>query len=291
MDTDLLRTFLVLARTGSMTRAAATLSVSQPAISGQLKRLEQALGATLFHRRGRGLALTPSGEGFRAHATDCLDALDAGREALGALGSLTKGTLAIGGGATSTNFLLPPILKDFHKSHPGVRFTIREAPSRTISEAVGAGELDLGIVTLPLPPGSGERLAVEEWLIDELVLLPPPDHPLAKRRTFRWEDLDGQPLIAFESGSAVRGLLDRRLAEHAVAPAVVMELRSIAGITAMVEAGIGLGFVTRHADAAHRGLRAADRALARTLAVIERRDRVRSAALAAFHAALLARRA
>ncbi len=105
------------------------------------------------------------------------------------------------------------------------------------------------------------------------------------------EDLHGQPLIAFESGSAVRQLLDRRLAEHEVLPSVVMELRSIAGITAMVEAGIGLGFVSRFADAGRNGLRAHDHALARTLALIERRDRVRSAALTAFRAALTARRA
>jgi DNA-binding transcriptional LysR family regulator len=115
----------------------------------------------------------------------------------------------------------------------------------------------------------------------------PRGHPLQRRRSFHWKDLHGQPLIAFESGSAVRLLLDRRLAEHRVEPSVVMELRAIAGITAMVEAGIGLGFVSRLADASGVGLRAADRALSRQLALIERRDRARSAALSAFRAAVL----
>lgn len=290
MDTDLLRHFLVLAATGNMTRAAQALAVSQPALSSHLRRLETELGVALFHRRARGLSLTAAGEAFRSHAHDCLQALDAGREALGSLGSLEGGTLAIGGGATSTNLLLPPLITRFHARYPGVRFTIREAPSRTIADAVAAAELDLGIVTLPVPSAAGARLAVEEWLIDELVLLPPPDHPLRARKTFRWQDLHGQPLIAFESGSAVRLLLDRQLATHGVVPSLVMELRSIAGITAMVEAGIGLGFVSRHADSSRRGLRAADGALSRTLALVERRDRIRSAALTAFRAALLARR-
>jgi DNA-binding transcriptional LysR family regulator len=168
-----------------------------------------------------------------------------------------------------------------------VRFAIREAPSRTIVEAVAAGELDLGIVTLPIPAQQAGRLAVEPWLEDELVLLVPRGHPLQRRRSFHWKDLHGQPLIAFESGSAVRLLLDRRLAEHGVAPSLVMELRSIAGVTAMVEAGIGLGFVSRLADAGRHGLRAADRALSRQLALVERKDRARSAALDAFRSALL----
>jgi DNA-binding transcriptional LysR family regulator len=290
MDTNNLRNFLALAQSGNMTRAAAGLNLTQPALSGQVKRLEHELGATLFHRRGRGLALTSSGEAFRRHAAAALAALDAGREELGALGTLASGTLAIGGGATSTNLLLPPVVKDFHRRYPGIRFTIREAPSRTIVDAVAAGELDLGIVTLPVPSALAPRLAVEPWIEDELVLLVPRDHPLRRRRTFQWRDLHGQPLIAFESGSAVRLLLDRRLAEHAVAPAVVMELRSIPAITAMVEAGVGLGFVTRFADVRRAGLRAANRALSRQLALVERRDAARSAAVAAFRAAVLARR-
>lgn len=291
MDLDLLRTFIAVAQAGSLTRAAAGLHLTQPALSGQVRRLEEELGASLFHRQGRGLSLTAAGETFRRFAADALEAVDAGREALGALGSLASGTLAIGGGATSTNILLPPIVKEFHRRHPGVRFAIREAPSRTIVEAVAGGELDLGIVTLPIPAATpAARLSVEPWVMDELVLLPPPEHALRRKRTFQWRDLHGQPLIAFESGSAVRLLLDRRLAEHGVAPAVVMELRSIAGIAAMVEAGIGLGFVTRLSEHGRAGLRAADRALSRHLALVERRDRSRSAALAAFRAALLASR-
>jgi DNA-binding transcriptional LysR family regulator len=279
MDTTHLRNFLVIAQTGSLTRAATRANLTQPALSGQVRRLEEQVGAPLVQRHGRGLRLTPAGEILRDHAMQALAALDAAREAVGSLGSLTSGTLAIGGGATATAYLLPGILQRFHADHPGVRFSIREAPSRTIAEAVVAGELDAGVVTLPVPEA---RLTITPWLVDELVLLVPPQHPLRRKRAFQWKDLHQQPLIAFEPRSAVRELLDRALTEHDVVPAVVMEVRSIATITAMVEAGIGLGFVSRFADAAQTGLRPADRPLTRQLAVIEPRDRMPSAALQAF---------
>lgn len=289
MDIDQLGNFLILAQTGNMTKAASRVHISQPALSGQVKRLEQELGATLFHRQGRGLALTQAGETFRRCAADALAQLAAGREALGSLGTLTSGTIAIGGGATSTTCILPSIIGAFHAKHPGIRFNIREATSRTIVEAVLTGELDLGLVTLPLPATvAAARLTVEPWLVDELVLMVPPSHPLGRRQRFRWQDLHNQPLIAFESGSAVRQLLDRQLSDHGVQPSVVMELRAIGTITNMVAASIGLGFISRLADGAGRGLRCADRTLSRQLALVERRDRSRSPALEAFRTALLA---
>jgi DNA-binding transcriptional LysR family regulator len=289
MDTIQLANFLLLAQVGNMTRTAARLNLTQPALSGQIKRLESEVGAILFHRQRRGLVLTPAGETLRRAASDALSTLDGARTQLGQLGSLRTGSLAIGGGATSTTCLLPAIIGRFHAEHPGIRFAIREAPSRTIVEAVLSGELDLGVVTLPIPSGhAGSALEITPWLVDELVLLVPPDHPLGRKRRFQWKDLHNQPLITFESGSAVRQLLDRRLAEHGVTPALVMELRAIASITSMVASGIGLGFVSRLADAVGSGLRCGDQPLTRQLAVVERKDRVRPAAVSAFRKALLA---
>ncbi len=289
MDTDHLQNFLLLAQSCNMTRTAERVHLSQPALSGQIRRLELELRSPLFHRQGRGLALTQAGETFRRFAADALGQLSAGREALGGLGTLSSGAIAIGGGATSTTCILPTIIGAFHARHPGIRFAIREATSRTIVTAVLAGELDLGLVTLPLPASiDAARLAVAAWVVDELVLLVPPDHALRRRRRFHWRDLDNQPLIAFESGSAVRLLLDRMLSDHDVHPSVVMELRAIGTITNMVAAGIGLGFVSRLAAPGAHALRSADRTLERQIAVIERRDRSRTPALEAFREALFA---
>ena len=289
MDTEHLQHFLLLAQSGNMTKTAARVHLTQPALSGQIKRLEHLLGATLFHRQGRGVALTQAGETFRSFAADALNQIDAGRTALGSLSSLASGTISIGGGATSTTCILPEIIGAFHARYPGIRFSIREATSRTVVEAVLSGELDLGLVTLPVPSSvDATRLSVEPWVVDELVLLVPPHHPLRNRRRFTWRDLHNQPLIAFESGSAVRQLLDRQLSHHEVRPSVVMELRAIGTITNMVAAGIGLGFVSRLAVPLAHALRCADRTLERQLAVIERRDRSRTPTMEAFRAALFA---
>jgi DNA-binding transcriptional LysR family regulator len=289
MDTDHVQNFLLLAQSCNMTRTAERVHLTQPALSGQIRRLEQDLQATLFHRQGRGLVLTQAGETFRRFAADALSQINAGREALGSLGTLASGAIAIGGGATSTTCILPAIIGAFHARHPGIRFAIREATSRTIATAVLSGELDLGLVTLPLPASiDAARLAVDAWVVDELVLLVPPDHPLRRRRTFRWRDLHNQPLIAFESGSAVRQLLDRQLSDHDVHPSVVMELRAIGTITNMVAAGIGLGFVSRLAAPHAHYLSCAERTLERQIAVIARRDRSRTPATEAFREALFA---
>lgn len=283
MDTVHLSNFLTLAQVGNMTRCAQRLHLTQPALSAQVKRLEQDLGTPLFHRQGRGLVLTRAGEVFRRHAADALAALDAGRAALGAEGDLSAAAIAIGGGATATTCLLPKLLGRFHRNHPGVRFSIREAPSRVIAEAVLAGEIDLGIVTLPLPAtAQGGSLEAERWVTDELVLIVPPRHRLSGKRSFRWKDLHNEPLIAFETGSAVRTLVDHHLREHGVHPALVMEVRAIASIATMVANGIGLGFVSRFAAEARKGLTCADGAITRDLALIERRDRKRSPALQTF---------
>jgi DNA-binding transcriptional LysR family regulator len=289
MDIDHLRHFLIVAEAGSLTRAAGRLHLSQPALSAQIRALEADLGTELFQRQARGLRLTPAGDIFRRHAVGIISQVEAARGSVGSLGSLNSGAIAIGGGATATTCLLPEVVRDFHLRHPGIRFTIREAPSRTIVQAVADGELDLGIVTLPVPRQQSGMLTVTPWLVDELVLIAPDAHPLAQRHSFHWQDLHNQQLIAFEHGSAVRNLLDARLAEHRVRPALVMELRSIAAILNMVAAGIGLGFISRLADSSGRGLTCAEQPLSRQLALIERRDHPPSAALAAFRAALLDR--
>jgi len=291
MDMAPLESFLVVARVGNVTRAAAELGLTQPAVSNQLARLEGELGQALFDRTPRGVALTAAGELFRGHVEDALAALGRGRQALDALAGLEVGTLSIGGGATATTYLLPPLLGAFHADHPAVRIFVREQGSAAVAAAVGAGELDLGIVTLPLGGAERARLRVIPWLQDELVLIVPPGHPLERRRTFRWRDLDGGDLVLFEAGSAVRGVIDDEVARAGVRVETVMELRSIESIKQMVAQGIGAGFVSPFALArGQRGRRCADGALRRDLGLVVRADRAPSPAARAFLALLRRRR-
>ncbi len=293
-DAGPLRTFLVLAEAGRMSRAAALLHLSQPAISAQLAGLEEDLGTPLFFRTPKGLVLTDAGRIFQGHVERAMLQLRDAREAVKALAGLEKGELAIGGGATATTYLLPRILREFHEQHPGIRLRVREQGSRAVVDAVLGGELDLGIVTQPIEAPYG-RLRVLPWVEDELLLIVPPKHRLAARRSFRWKELEGQPLVMFEGQSAVRDLIERQLALAGVEPVIVMELRSIDAILQMVQQGIGAGFVSRWAlvgsrfaafargpSKRHAGLRSADQRLVRTLAIVSRADRAPTAAASAF---------
>lgn len=288
MELTPLRTFLTVARTGHMTRAAQHLHLTQPAVSAQISKLEDELGQPLFDRTPKGMVLTEAGQVFKSYVEESLQHLEDGRLALDQLAGLGHGSLTVGGGATATTYLLPPILGRFHNEHPSIRFFVREQSSQHSVEDILTGELDLGIVTLPIRTTAGaspeaSKIEVEPWVEDELRLIVPPDHPLNGRESFEWEDLEGQPLVLFEAGSAVRGIIDRRMSEARIDVDIVMELRSIESIKQMVAQGIGAAFVSQFAlSHPEEGLHCSRERIPRDLAVIYRSDRTRSPATEAF---------
>lgn len=297
MELTPLRYFRAIAQAGHMTKAARSLGVSQPALSAMLRKLEAEVGAELLHRTGRGVELTEAGRVFLAHAEEALRRVDAAVESVRQIVGLERGSIRIGGGATATTYFLPPVVSGIRRRHPGLRFYVREAGSSVIAAAVASGELDLGIVTLPVPESGGgagggkSPLLTVPLVEDELRLIVPPRHPLAGARGFRWRDLAGEPVVAFEAGTAVRMLIDRASAAAGVSLNVIMELRSIESIKRMVAAGIGVGFVSRFAvgpGEGAQGLGCRDGKLSRGLAIVRRSDRVPSPAAAEFERDLLA---
>lgn len=291
MELTPLRQFIAICEHGHMTRAGEALGVTQPALSAMLKKLEAEVGAELLHRTGRGVTPTDAGRVFLEHAREAVRRADAGARAVRELVGLEQGSIRVGGGATAVGYILPRVISRVRREHPGLRFQIREAGSSAVAAAVLAGEQDLGIVTLPIArPGSGDLMTVGV-IADELRLIVPGGHRLEERRSFRWKDLAGEGVVAFEAGSAVRSLIDAAAAAHAVSLDVVMELRSIESIVQMVHADIGVGFVSRFALEADpglgEGLTCLDGKLTRRLAVVRRRDRVPSHAAAAFERTLL----
>lgn len=269
-----------------MTRAARALGVTQPALSAMLRKLEREVGAELLHRTGRGVDLTEAGRVFLQHAEETVRRADGAVRAVREVLGLERGSISIGGGATATTYLLPRVVSAVRAAHPGLRFYVREAGSSTVAAAVLAGELDLGIVTLPAPSAGG-GLAQTPLVEDELRLIVPALHRLAGKKQFRWQDLAGESVVAFEAGTAVRGLIDGASAAAGVALTVVMELRSIESIKQMVAAGIGVGFVSRFALREGEGLACRDAKLVRKLALVRRAERAPSAAAGVFAAALV----
>jgi DNA-binding transcriptional LysR family regulator len=293
MELTPLRQFRALAQAGHMTKAARALGLSQPALSAMLKKLEREVGAELVHRTGRGIELTDAGRVFLAHAEDLLRMADRGVEAVRELVGLERGSIRVGGGATATAYLLPPVVSTVRRKHPGLRFYVREAGSSAVAQAVASGELDLGIVTLPVMGPAGEELERTALVMDELRLIAPDESTLLKpaseggKRGFRWKQLEGAAVVAFEAGTAVREMVDRASASAGVGLNVVMELRSIEAIKQMVAAGIGVGFVSRFALSDHVGLACREGSLSRQLALVRRRDRRLSSAAAEFERELV----
>lgn len=317
MELTPLRYILAIARHGHMTRAAEALGVTQPALSAMLRKLETELGVELFDRSAKGVTPTAAGAVFLDHAEQALRRIDAGVDAVRALAGLEAGSIRVGGGATAVAHLLPPVVRHVRAQHPALRFYVREAGSSAVAQAVLSGELDLGIVTTPVRvPGGGDLIEVDAF-DDELCLLVPQGWQGERsiggrggRGGFRWADLDGEPVIAFEAGSAVREVIDHAAGASGVTLNVVMELRSIESIQRMVEAGVGVGFVSQLAaddskntttSEGHLGrgvregqaglthvLSCADARISRRLAVVRRNDRQPSHAAAAFESALVA---
>lgn len=294
MELTPLRYFRAIAQHAHMTRAARGLGVSQPALSAMLKKLEAEVGAPLVDRTGRGVELTDAGRVFLQHADDALRRADLAVAAVRQLVGLESGSIRVGGGATATTYLLPPVVSAVRRGHPALRFYVREAGSNAVAAAVASGELDLGIVTLPARGHDG--LDARPLVEDELRLIVPPGHRLRPvgrggradgPAAFRWKDLAGESVVAFEAGTAVRELVDRAALAAGVELGVVMELRSIESIKQMVAAGIGVGFVSRFALAEGEGLACREGRLGRQLAVVRRRDRRPSPAAAEFERVLM----
>ncbi|MEM1071426.1 MAG: LysR family transcriptional regulator [Planctomycetota bacterium] len=289
MELTALRQFVVIAEMGHLTRAAERLGVTQPALSAMVKKLESEVGAALLDRTGKGVALTEAGRVFLEHAEASVRRADEAVASVRELVGLEAGSIRVGGGATAVAHLLPSVVSAVRREHPALRFYVREAGSLAVTEAVISGELDLGVVTTPIAGvGVGELMTVAT-VDDELLLIAPPGHALVDRKSYRWAELAGEPVVAFEAGSAVRGVIDETADAHGVSLDVVMEVRSLETIERMVSAGVGIGFVSRLAlGGGVRGLTCRDGKLVRELAVVRRRDRVPSPAAAIFERVLLA---
>jgi DNA-binding transcriptional LysR family regulator len=281
MDLVLMRSLLAVADAGTITDAAANIHVSQSALSRRLQQLEADLGATLIVRDRHGIELTEVGRLTVEQGRDIVDRYDQLRRSIVENLGLQRGEIRVGGGATVASFLLPAAIAEFQSRHPGIRFHVKEAGSHEIAADVSGGRLDLGVITLPV---AARELDISEVFTDEIILVGRSDHALTKRRaTVR--DLDGQTLVGFEQGTAIRQIIDRRLLSAGIDVEVVMELRSIPSILKMVVTTGSLAFVSRLSLGAEpeitpipiRGL-----SISRTLGLASRHGAPLPAAAAAF---------
>jgi DNA-binding transcriptional LysR family regulator len=240
MDLRQLEILQAIAETGSFTACGRKLHVSQSAISRQILLLEEELGEPLFLRVGRQVRMTPAAESLVQLGQRVF--LDV-RETVGAITDRTRelrGTLRLSGGMTVCLYVFPPLLKHLRRVHPhlDVRLTVATA-GRSVQEIRG-GRVDAGLLTLPVAESD---LVTVPVLREELLLVTTPTHPLARRRKVAAADLNGQPFVLFEVGSATRKVIDQFFATEKIEPTIVMDTENVEIIKAMVKTGMGIGIV------------------------------------------------
>ena len=232
------RCFCAALELGSFTAAAEALRVSQPAVAEQVRKLEQALGADLFVRAGRGVAPTEAGRAFAVHAARSLRAVEEAAGSVGALTALRGGTVAVGIFGEPSAWRVDDLVAAFLHRHPGVSLRLVGRNSSAIVERVRRGELEAGVVVLPI---DDDKLDVRPIVRDEVLYV---SASLERtRRPATIEQLAATPLVFYDAESADADPIRRQLADRAQAlgvrlqAKVEVELKDIA--LRLVAAGIG----------------------------------------------------
>jgi DNA-binding transcriptional LysR family regulator len=283
-----LRTLQAIVRHGSFSRAAQALNLTQPAVSMQVRHLEQALGLPLLERVGKRAFPTRAGEVLLGHADRALRELEAGVERVQELRGVVAGRVRLGTSASISIYLLPPALRRFRARYPETEVVIVTGNAAEITRAVVANTLDVGIVSLPV---RDRELVVTPFFRDELVAVAPPDPAWRRTPVLDAAALAAHPLILFEAGATLRRIIDGWFHRAGVAPRSPMELGNTEAIKKLVEAGLGLSVTSWFSvkSEVRAGTLRAIRLtppLERQIGLVRRRDKPRTPALDAFAAAL-----
>lgn len=284
MDLDQLHTFLEIVRLKSFSKAAETCFRTQPAISAQVRQLEQELNASLFDRLGTRIALTPAGRIFAEYAEQILDLRRRAQDAINELERVPRGALLIAANEATCMYVLPKVFSEYARRFPNVQLLVDRQYGGRVVQAVLENQADFGFTQLPVQE---RKLQVVKIHSDTIQLILPPAHPLASRDSVACQDLVGHPLILPKTG-ATRTRLNvwLELVEDLIQ--VTMELDSTEMIKRFVMAGLGVSFVaeTHCREEAAQGrlvaLPLAPEPLERQIGMVYRKDKALSRAALGF---------
>jgi LysR family transcriptional regulator, low CO2-responsive transcriptional regulator len=248
-----LRAFEAIVRLGSYTRAGEETHMAQPTVSVHMKKLAETIGVPLLEHVGKRVRLTAAGEEAHAACHAIFKTLSDLDEAIGDLRGLKAGKLRI---ATTTagEYLLPQLLAQFVRRHPGIEVSLQVSSRRTILERLAADADDLYLLT---NPPTSEAIIAHSVLPNPLVALAPAQHPLAREKTIAFKRFAREPLLVREAGSGTRLAVDELFKQHALEPLISMELGSNEAINEAMTAGLGVTLMYRYAlgfDLTARGL-------------------------------------
>jgi DNA-binding transcriptional LysR family regulator len=240
MNLSQLEGFQAVVREGSMTKAAEKLFLTQPALSFQIKSLEEDLGQTLFERDGKQLRLTNAGRLLQERTRQILDLVEQTRHEVTGLKEFQRGQLTIGANETTCLYVLPSVLQAFCERFPGIEMRLMVRKSAEVATLVAEGAVDFGLATLPLLDA---RIKSEPLFWREDVAICGLEHPLATKESIYLDDLTRYTLLLLEKGSTSRALLEQRLAQQGLTPTATMDVGSIEVIKRLVEINLGVAIV------------------------------------------------
>jgi DNA-binding transcriptional LysR family regulator len=244
MDLRQLRYLVALADERHFTRAAAREHIAQPALSQQIRRLEDELGMTLVERTTRQVSITDAGNVLVARARRILAELDAANAELLALKGMETGWVRVGTMHTMGPVDVSLVLAIFHERHRGIELTVREESSEELAEMVRDDELDLAFLSVTERVES-HGLGLHQLVLEELVVLLEPSHRLARRRKLAIAELEGEEFISFREGARLRELLFVAAREAGFEPNVKLESNESQRIRRLVSRGMGVAILPR----------------------------------------------
>jgi DNA-binding transcriptional LysR family regulator len=258
MELRQLEYFVAVAEERNFTRAAERVHISQSGVSAQIRQLERELGAELFDRSARTVALTLAGKAALEHARTALAAAAAVGQAVGEVTDLIRGRLTVGMVIGCTITPLFDALAAFHEAHPGVELSLLEDSSDRLVEGVRTGTVDMALIgTATATP---EGLAALTVISERLVAAVRAGHALAKQRRVTLRDLTGHPIVCMPPGTGLRAVFDQACAAQNLQPTIALQASAADAIADLASRGLGVAVLSDSMAENYR-----DRLTARTI--------------------------
>jgi DNA-binding transcriptional LysR family regulator len=285
MEVRDLQVFVSVAKHLNYTRAGEEVHLSQPSVSVRIKQLELELGVKLFEQLGKKVALTEAGQLLIPYAHRILTAVEDAEHAIKDLQGLQRGSLRIGASTTPGMYIIPRTIARFKERYPQIDVQLGIRDTREIETGVVRNEFDFGFVGGHL---AGDEIDVLPWLTDELVLIVPPSHRLARKKTVKRDELGKERFIGRESGSATRAALASYLQDSDLQLQTVMEMENPESLKKAVQSGLGIAFISKFAVESElkaktlATVRIPKSTINRELKIVHRKDKHLSRAARAF---------
>jgi DNA-binding transcriptional LysR family regulator len=235
LDFSTLELLVAVADAGSFSRAAVQVHLALAAVSRRITDLEASLGTVLFYRHARGVMPTPAGSAMIRHAREILGRLSRMRAEAGEFASGVRGHVRVGANTSAVTQFLPGDLARYGRDYPEVRIDLEEGLSEAIVAALADGRLDVGVFSATVPHAG---LDVMPWCADQLALVVPVRHRLARRRTVSLAEVLAEPFVGLETGSSILSLVTSRSQGEL---RLAVQVRSFDAMCLMVQSGVGVG--------------------------------------------------